>query len=313
MLRLIARRLLLAIPMLLGVSAVTFILVALTPGDPAVSILGSNATQAQDAALDRQLGFDQPVLVQYWHWLAHALHGDLGTSLLSSQSVTSLLNARLPVTLSLVVCATIVSAALGIALGTISAVRGGVTGRLVDVLAMLGFAIPGFWLGLVLVELFAVRVHLLPATGYVPLTASPGGWLQSMILPVVTLAIGGMTAIAKQTRDGMLDALGREYVDALRADGISEARIIIRHALKNAGIPVLTTIGTFFIAMLGGTVLVESVFALPGLGSLAVSSTTEHDLPTIQGVAIYFCLAVVIVNLIVDLLYGWLNPKARTA
>jgi peptide/nickel transport system permease protein len=313
MLRLILRRILLAIQLLFVVSFLSFALVALTPGDPAVSILGTTATKAQDAALDKQLGFNLPVIVQYWHWLYKVLHGNLGVSLSSAQAVTSELNSGLGVTLCLVVGATLLTGVFGVALGTLSAIRGGVTGRFTDAFAMLGFAIPAFWLGLVLRDLFAVRGHLLPATGYVPFTTSPTDWLRSLILPVLTLAAGGMTGIAKQTRDSMRDALGRDYIDALRADGVPEWRIIGRHALRNAAIPIVTMLGTFFVGMLGGTVLIESVFAMPGLGSLAVTSTTEHDLPVIEGVAVYFAVGVVIVNLLVDLAYGWLNPKARVA
>ena len=310
---LIGRRLILAIPLLFIVSFLSFALVALTPGDPAVSILGSYATKAQYSALDRQLGFNQPVLVQYGHWLARVLHGSLGTSLASAQSVSTELNSGLGVTLCLVIGATLVTAAGGVALGTLSAVHGGVVGRATDALAMLGFAIPAFWLGLVLRDLFAVRWHLVPATGYEPFSQSPGGWFRSLLLPVATLAAAGMTGIAKQTRDSMRDTLARDYVDALRADGVPEWRIITRHALRNAAIPVVTMLGTFFVGLLGGTVLVESVFALPGLGSMAVTATTEHDLPVIVGVAVYFAVGVVLVNLLVDVIYGWLDPRARVS
>jgi peptide/nickel transport system permease protein len=308
---LIARRLILAIPLLFIVSFLSFVLVALTPGDPAVSILGSYATKAQYAALDRQLGFNQPVLVQYWHWLVHALHGNLGTSLVSAQSVTAELNSGLGVTLCLVIGATVVTAVGGVALGTLSAIRGGAVGRAADAFAMLGFAIPAFWLGLVLRDLFAVRWHLLPATGYEPFGQSPSGWLRSLILPIATLAAAGMTGVAKQARDSMRDTLARDYIDALRADGVPEWRIVTRHALRNAAIPVVTMLGTFFVGLLGGTILVESVFAMPGLGSLAVNATTEHDLPVIVGVAVYFAVGVVVVNLLIDVIYGWLDPRAR--
>jgi peptide/nickel transport system permease protein len=310
---LIARRLILAIPLLFIVSFLSFVLVALTPGDPAVSILGSYATKAQYAALDRQLGFNQPVLVQYWRWLAHAVHGNLGTSLVSAQSVTSELNSGLGVTLCLVIGATLVTAVGGVALGTLSAIRGGAVGRAADAFAMLGFAVPAFWLGLVLRDLFAVRWHLFPATGYQPFGQSPSGWLRSLILPIATLAAAGMTGVAKQARDSMRDTLARDYIDALRADGVPEWRIITRHALRNAAIPVVTMLGTFFVGLLGGTILVESVFAMPGLGSLAVNATTEHDLPVIVGVAVYFAVGVVAVNLLIDVIYGWLDPRARVA
>lgn len=311
MTRLVARRLLLALPLLFVVSALSFVLTALAPGNPAATILGSSATPEQIDALSRQMGLDNPLWVQYWDWLRDALTGDLGESLLSSQSVASTLSARLPVTLSLVLGGTLVSAVLGVALGAFSAIRGGAMGRATDALATLGFAIPNFWLGWVLVDLFAVRAHLLPATGYTDFAESPSGWLESLILPVATLAAVGVTGIAKQTRDSMQEVMSRDFITALRADGLSERRIIFRHALRNAAIPVVTLIGVYFIGMLSGSVVVESIFAMPGLGSLVVSSAQSGDLTTVQGIVVILCIAVVIANLVVDCAYGWLNPKAR--
>jgi peptide/nickel transport system permease protein len=311
--RLIIRRLLLAIPLLFVVSFLSFALVAVAPGDPAADILGMNATKAQYAALDRQLGFDQPVPVQYWHWLVSALHGNLGTSYAYSEPVVTVVNTALGVTLSLVIGATLLTAVLGVGLGTLSAIRGGAAGRLTDALAMLGFAIPSFWLGLVLQDVFGVHARLVPATGFVPFGQSPSGWIRSLILPVVTLAVAGMTGVAKQTRDSLRDALHRDYIDALRADGVTEWRIVTRHALRNAAIPVVTTLGTIFIGLLSGTVLVESVFSMQGLGYLIVSAAGSHDLPVIEAITVYFTVGVVLVNLLVDLAYGWLNPRARVS
>lgn len=309
--RLILRRLLVAVPLLFVVSALTFVLTSLAPGNAAETILGSSATPAQVAALQRRLGLDQPLWLQYWQWLEHAVRGNLGESLVSSQSVGSALAARLPVTLSLVAVATVASALLGVGLGMVSALRGGVLGRMIDGLAMLGLAIPNFWLGLVLVDLLAVKVHLLPATGYVDFSQSVPGWARSLVLPVATLAAAGLTGIAKQTRDSFREVMGREFIMALRADGITEWRIVFRHGLRNAAIPIVTLVGVFFVGMLGGTVLVESVFVLPGLGSLAVSSAQSGDLTMLQGIVVVFCIIVVIVNLLVDMAYGWLNPRAR--
>jgi peptide/nickel transport system permease protein len=311
--QLIARRLLLAIPLLFIVSFLSFALVAIAPGDPAADILGLDATKAQYAALDKQLGFDQPVPVQYWHWLVNALHGNLGTSYASSEPVISIVNSDLGVTLALVIGATLLTALLGISLGTLSAIRGGAAGRVTDAFAMLGFAIPAFWLGLVLQDVFGVHLRLLPATGFVPFGQSPSGWLRSLILPVITLAVGGMTGVAKQTRDSMRDTLHRDYIDALRADGVSEWRIISRHALRNAAIPVVTVLGTIFVGMLGGTVLVETVFSMQGLGYQVFTSAGAHDLPVLEAITVYFTIGVVGVNLLIDLAYGWLNPRARVA
>ena len=311
MTRLVVRRLALALPLLLAVSALTFVLTALAPGDAAATILGASATPAQIAALRRELGLDDPLWTQYWHWLSSALHGNLGESPITSQSVTSALATRLPVTLSLVVGAVLVASVLGVTLGTFSALRGGILGRAADVLAMLGYAIPNFWLGLVLVDLFAVQHRLLPATGYVSISGSLWGWLRALVLPVVTLAVVGVAGITKATRDAVRDVMNQDFIAALRADGVPESRIIFRHVLRNAAIPIVTLIGVFFIGMLGGTVLVESVFVMPGLGSLAVSSAQTGDLTMLQGIVVVFCVIVIAANLLVDVTYGFLNPKAR--
>ena len=179
----------------------------------------------------------------------------------------------------------------------------------VDVLAWLGFAVPSFWLGYILVSLFAVRWHLLPASSFVPFSQSPVDWLRSLVLPVLTLAASSTTAIAKQTRDSMLDVIDRDFITALRADGIPERSVIFRHALRNAALPVLTTAGLLFVATLSSSVLVEQVFVLPGLGGLAVGSAGSHDLPVIEGAVLYFAVIVVVVNLLIDLAYGWLDPR----
>jgi peptide/nickel transport system permease protein len=312
MVRLIAYRVLISVPLLFGVSILTFVLVSFTPGDAARAILGANGTPQQYAQLRHQLGLDQPLYAQYGHWLQRVVHGDLGSSLFSREPVAQALNERLSVTLSLIIGATILSAVLGIGLGVFSALRAGRAGWAVDVLSLAGLALPTFWLGLVLVTLLAVDIRLFPATGYVPLSQSVGEWVRALVLPVATLAVGGAAVVAKQTRDSMLDVLQRDFIRTLRASGASEWSIVLKHALKNAAIPVVTILGLLFVSLLSGTVLVESVFVLPGLGSLAVQATTQHDIPMIQGVGVYFTLIVIAVNLLVDLTYGWLNPKVRS-
>lgn len=311
MIALVLRRLSTAVLMLVLVSMLTFALTALAPGDPATTILGASATPSQVAALREQLGLDRSLVVQYADWLGDALHGSFGQSLVTSQDVGQSIASALPVTLSLVIGGTLFAGILGVTLGMLSAVRGGWLGRGIDLLATMGLALPNFWLGWILVALFAVKLHLLPATGYVPLSSSPSEWFESLILPVITLGAVGLTGIAKQTRDSISETLSREYVRAWRTDGTSELRIVMRHVLRNSAIPILTIIGLYFIGMLSGTVIVESVFALPGLGSMAVSAARGGDLPMIQSVVVVLCLGVVIANLLLDLLYGWLNPKER--
>lgn len=309
----IVRRLLLAVPLLFLVTAATFIAVALIPGDPAVRILGSGHTLAQYRALDRKLGLQRPIYEQYWHWLVRAFHGSLGTSLFSLQPVTSAIGQRIWVTVWLVTGATVVSVIVGIGLGAASVVLRGPLRAAVDILSWVGFAFPSFWLALILVDLFAVQGHVLPATGYVPFSQSPLHWFESLALPVITLSAVGATGIAKQTRDAMSEVMGSEFVTSLRLSGLSERTIVLRHVLRNAAIPVVTSAGLFAVAMLGGTVLVEQVFVLPGLGSLAVQAAADHDLPVIEGVVVVFTLIVVVVNLLVDFSYAWLNPRVRAA
>jgi peptide/nickel transport system permease protein len=293
------------------VSALTFVLASLVPGDAARSILGLGATDAQYEALRSELGLDQPLWQRYADWLGGALQGDLGRSIQSSGAVSSELGGRLWVTLSLVGGAVLLAGVVGVGLGLASALRGGVLGKVVDVVSLLGLAVPAYWLGLVLVTLLAVTWRLLPATGYVPFTESPALWFQSLILPVITLGFGSAAPIAKQTRDGVLAELEKDYVAVLRARGISERRIVGKHVLRNAGTPVLSVVGLVTIGLFGGAVLAETVFVLPGLGSAVVTATSAHDIPVIAGVAVYFTVAVVVVNLMVELGYAALNPKVR--
>lgn len=307
----VARRIVFAIPLLFFVSAITFVLVAISPGDAAHILAGPNATPAQFAAIRRQLGLDAPITAQYWHWLVHALHGNLGHSITNGLAVTKLIKQRIGVTLSLVLFATVLAAVLGVTLGSISAARGGVLGRLVDFLSVISFALPNYWLGLVLIALASMRLHWFPTVGYVSIASSPLQWLHSIALPVITLALGGVAGIAKQTRDAMLGTLAAPFIAAHRADRVPERTIVFRHALRNSAAPILAMTGLFFIGTLSGAILVEQVFSLPGLGSLAVSSSTEHDVPVIQGVALTFAALVVAVNLLLDLLYRALNPKVE--
>jgi peptide/nickel transport system permease protein len=309
--RLIIGRFLIAVPTLIVSTALTFTLVSLIPGDPAATVLGENATRAQYAAVDRQLGVNKPLIAQYLQWVGRALRGNLGHSLFTNQSVASMLNSRLPVTLSLALGTMVLTAILGVGLGVLSARESRIVARTSDVVSLVGLSLPSFWVGLMLINLVAVGTGILPATGYVNFTTSIGGWARSLLLPVLTLTIAMVAIVAKQTRDALLDALSSDYIRVLRANGVTERSLLYRHALRNAAIPVTTVLGLIVVGLLGGTVVVEQVFALPGLGSLAVLATNEHDLPVIEGVVTYFVLIVVAVTLVLDLAYGWLNPKVR--
>jgi peptide/nickel transport system permease protein len=314
MLRHNARWLVSSLVLLFVTTALTFVLASMAPGDAAKSILSSQSgsyTAQQYQQVRHALGIDKPLPVQYWHWLDGVLHGSLGADLFSGQPVTQELNARLGPSLSIITGTVIVSGLAGVSLGIFSALRGGALGRLVDVVSLAGLAVPNFWLALVLVELLAVRVRAFPATGYAPLSADPGPWLRSIALPVLTLSAGGVAFIAKQTRDSLSEVMSRDFIVMLRARGLSRRSVVLRHGLRNAAIPVVTVLGLLLVSLLGGTVLVESVFSVPGLGQEAVTAAGSHDLPVIEGVAFYFTVVVVIANLLVDLSYRLLNPRVR--
>jgi peptide/nickel transport system permease protein len=313
MIRLIIKRVLISIPLLLVVSLLVFVIQSFIPGDAARQLAGLTASNADVDKVREQLGLNLPLWEQYWHWLMGVFHGTLGTSLLNQQSVTAELNQRLPVTLSLVIGATVVATIVGIVLGVVSSKGKGVAARAIDVLSIGGLAMPSFWLALLLIALFSVTLGLFPSTGYIQFGASPSGWVWSLVLPVVALALTGITAIAKQTREAMLDVLGSDFVRNLRANGIPERSVVYKHALRSSAVRIVTISGLLFIGALGGSVVIEQIFGLPGLGSLAVSATSAKDIPIIQGIAVYFTLLVVAVNLVTDIAYGWINPKVRTS
>jgi peptide/nickel transport system permease protein len=311
----VIRRLLLSIPLLFLVSALVFVLMALMPGDITQAILGpkgvSGASPADYRRLAHQIGIDTPLYEQYWRWLRNALQGNLGNSLFSKESIAQLIGQRFPVTLSLTIGALVVSVILGVGLGIISAVRGRAVGRAVDALAMIGIALPVFWLAAQMVFVFAVDLRWFPAIGYVPFAQSPTAWFRSLVLPVLALALGSIGGFAKLTREGMLDALASEYIRIARANGIRSWSIIFRHALRTASLQVVTLAGLLTVGLLTGTVFVEKVFGLPGLGSVLVSATNSHDVPVVQGITVFFTLIIVVVNLIVDVAYTLLSPRVR--
>ncbi|MFI6475413.1 ABC transporter permease [Streptomyces sp. NPDC050516] len=311
MFRLVVRRLLSSAPLLFLVSALTFVLVSLVPGDPARTIVGQHATVDQYRSVRAQLGLDDPLPVQYWDWLVRVFHGDLGASLFSGEEVTPMLNNRLPVSLSLVVAGTAVSGILGVALGLLSARRGGFLIRAVDLLSLFGLAVPAFWFALVLIAVGAVKLRWFPVTGYVPFADDPAEWGRSLVLPVLSLSLGAVAVIAKQTRDCVLDCFGRDFIRVMQANGFSRRSILYRHVLRNAAVPVVTVLGVVLVSLLAAAVFVETVFALPGLGSLTQQATVQHDIPVIQGAVLYITVLVVLVNLLVDVAYNRLDPRAR--
>jgi peptide/nickel transport system permease protein len=309
--RLVVHRLLIAIPVLFVMTILTFVLVSFVPGDPARTLLGDAASEEQIAQLREQLGLDHSLVSQYTDWISNVARGDLGSSMLNSESVTKILNERVTVTLILITAVTLVSTMIGIATGFLSALRGGRLGRAIDVVNFAGVAVPNFWVALGLIALFAVAWPILPPNGYVAFSDSPGDWAQSLILPVAALSIGTIAAVATQTRDSTLDALARDFVRVQFANGFSPRSIAWKHVLRNASPAICTVVGLIFVGLIGGAVLIETVFTLPGLGQGIVSATLAHDLPVIQGAVLYLTVIVLLANLAVDLVLGWADPRTR--
>jgi len=307
----IVRRLLSGAVLLFVITTVAYTLLYLGGGDIARRILGQNATQEQVAAKAVELGLDKPLLEQYGGWLSQAVTGDLGRSWFSGQLVTVGVSSRLSVTLSIVIGAVLIAAVVAVTLGVLAAVRGGVIDRIVQFISVLGFAIPGFLIALGLVLLFAINLKLFKATGYVPITESFAGWLASVTLPVAALAIGAIASVTQQVRGSVTDALNRDYVRTLRSRGLGSNRVVYKHVLRNAGGPALAVLAVQFVGLVGGAVIVEQVFALPGLGQLAVQSTTNGDIPNVMGLVLATAVIVVVVNLLIDLAQAALNPKVR--
>ena len=297
--------------LLLVVPTITYFIQGVSPSNVAKGVLGLDATDAMIADFNHRLGLDQPLIIRYLQWLAHALTGNFGISYINGQSVQQILAPRLSVSLSLIIGALIVFTLVGIIIGVLSATQGRVVGRVLDVVSTVGIAVPNFWLAVILVAFFAVELPIFPATGYVFFSDSPYFYFLSLVLPVVALAFAGITAVAKQTRDQMLLAIQSPWARTLRANGASEFSIIYKHALRNAAAPVITVIGTIFVGSLSGSVVVENIFVLPGLGSQSLASALQADLPVVQGIAVYFTIIVVVVNVLIDIATTILNPKVR--
>jgi peptide/nickel transport system permease protein len=303
------------VPVLLIVSFAIFLLLALVPGDPAVTLAGGlSATPAEIARVRAQLHLNDPLMVQYWHWLTAAIHGNLGMSLTTGQSVSHQIAARFPVTFGLVVASAIIALIVGIPLGIVSGVRpGGSIDSGARSFSTLGLAVPSFWMAIILVSVFAVHWRIFPSTGYTAVTASFTGWLKDVTLPAITLGVGVGATLARQLRASLIDALDTPYVRTAWAKGGTRRSVLLRHALKNASMPVVTIFGVQIGYLLGGAVIVEEIFSFPGLGLYMLSGITEHDLPVVQGVAIIFVLFQMAMSLLVDMSYGYLNPKVRVA
>jgi peptide/nickel transport system permease protein len=307
------RRILGGLVQVFVVTVLTFLLLNMTGTNAARNIVGQNATQAQVEIKTKELGLDQPLPARYVSWLGKAVTLDLGASWTNAQPVTRILGAKLPVTLSIIFAGLFLSAIISILIGILAAVRGGWLDRAVQVTAIVGFAIPSFLIGLVLAATLAVKLGWFPAVGFVSPGESVGGWLRSITLPAVALAIGAIAATAQQLRGSVVDVLSTDYVRTLRSRGLPERSILFRHALRNAAPPALTVLALQFIGLVGGAVIVEKVFGLAGIGSEALSSSSRGDQPVVLGIVTVMVVLIVIVNLVLDVVYGWLNPKVRVA
>ncbi|MCL4188014.1 MAG: ABC transporter permease [Rhodobacteraceae bacterium] len=312
MTRFLITRILSAVPVLLVVSLVTFLLIWLVPGDISAELGGTDATPEELEAIRRRLGLDRPLWERALAWYGDLFRGDLGYSYLLQRPVLDAVLERLPVTLSLAGLALVLATVMGLMLGILAAVR---HNTLADqgamVTALIGLSIPDFWFGIVLIILFGVWLGWLPTGGFVALTDDPLGWARSMTLPAMTLALTQMGVIARMTRSSMLDVLGQDYVRTARAKGMPRGTVVFRHALRNAMVPIVTVVGVLTGILLSGAVVIETVFSLPGVGRLIVGAIQRRDFPIIQGGLLVTACVFVFVNIIVDMLYGWFDPRVR--
>lgn len=312
MLAFLVRRVALMIPILLLVSLLAFSLVHLVPGDPATVILGPEAPRETVEALRRQLGLDRPLHVQYGTWLASVIQGDLGRSLVDRQPVARLIGQRLPATLELAVLTFLVSVTIAVPIGVYTAVkRGSGADYVASVGALAGQSIPNFWLGIMLLMLFALKLKWLPASGYVPFWQDPQGNLLALILPALATGAREAAVITRYMRASLLEVLKADYVRTAKAKGLTERVVIMRHAVRNALIPVITASGLQIAGLLGGLVITETIFTIPGFGRLIVDAMFQRDIPVIQAAVLVAALIVMTINLCVDVIYTWVDPRIK--
>ncbi|MGH2508931.1 MAG: ABC transporter permease [Ktedonobacteraceae bacterium] len=308
----ILRRLLFMVPVALIVSFLTFMLIHLIPGDPARVLLGEEATPATVLALQHQLGLDKPLLVQFGIWFVQLLHGNLGQSIQLQQPVTQALLQRLPVTAEIGFVSLIFSLMLAFPLGVLTATRrNSWVDWVVNVTSLFGTAIPGFVLALILIFLFAVALRVFPPGGYVPFSDDPFGNIRDLVLPVLTISTAAVTVNLRQIRASMIEVMAQDYVRTARAKGLSEFRVKYVHALRNSLIPVLTIVGFQVGSILGGAVIIETIFLWPGIGKLAVDSIFAKDYPVVQGVVLLVAFSYMLSNLLVDISYVIFDPRIR--
>lgn len=316
MLSYVLRQVLFAVPALFGVTVVVFGLMKAVPGDVVTNLVGlqGNVSAERLVELRRMFGLDLPVHVQFGQWLSAAVQGDLGSSLRTGRPIVGDLALRFPVTLELTLLGLLIALVLAVPLGIMAALwRGKVVDYAVSLFALLGLSIPGFFLGILLILLFSLRLEWLPPAGYVPFTESPVENLRHMLLPSVSLGLILAAAATRIMRSSMLEVLGRDYVRTARAKGLAKSTVILRHALRNALNPVITVVGLQFGALLGGAVIIEQVFALPGVGRFALEGINLRDYPVVQGSVLLISVAFIAVNVLVDTVYSLVDPRIRYA
>jgi peptide/nickel transport system permease protein len=316
MLQFLLRRILAVLPVLFVVSLVVFLILRLAPGDPAAVIAGNSATNEDIAKIQVQLGLDRSIPVQYGIWMGNVFQGDLGFSYYLNKPVTELIAQRVEPTLSLAFGTVILAILIAVPLGTLAAWRmGGWLDRLLSGFSVAGFSVPVFVIGYLLIYFFAIRLEWLPVQGYKslsgPSAAGPWAWMRQLILPWMTLAMIYVALIARVTRASVSEALTEDYIRTARAKGIAESAVLLRHALANAAVPIVTVVGIGIALLIGGVVVTETVYAIPGLGSLTVDAVLNRDFPVIQGLVLLFSVSYVLINLLVDLSYLVLDPRIR--
>ena len=316
MLQFLLRRIVAVLPVLFVVSLVVFLILRLAPGDPAAVIAGNSATNEDIAKIQVQLGLDRPIPVQYGIWMGNVFQGDLGFSYYLNKPVTELIAQRVEPTLSLAFGTVILAILIAVPLGTLAAWRmGGWLDRLLSGFSVAGFSVPVFVIGYLLIYLFAIRLEWLPVQGYKslsgPSAAGPWAWMRQLILPWMTLAMIYVALIARVTRASVSEALTEDYIRTARAKGITESAVLLRHALANAAVSIVTVVGIGIALLIGGVVVTETVYAIPGLGSLTVDAVLNRDFPVIQGLVLLFSVSYVLINLLVDLSYLVLDPRIR--
>lgn len=310
----IAGRLIALLPVAFLVSCIAFGLTYMMPGDAAEVIAGEQATTEQIESVRERLGLNRPVVEQYFTWIGQVARGDLGRSLMSSQPVAEAVLERLPVTVALTLLSVLIAIIIGGPAGLLAGLYpNGLLDRIVTVIATIGVAIPSFWMGAILISWLAIQHRLFPALGYVPFTTSPTDWLWHLFLPAFTLSSSTAAELARHLRASVRDVARRDFIVVARAKGLRFRAVVLKHVLRNAALPVLTVLGLQISMLLGGTVVIETVFNIPGIGQLGVHAVSQRDIPIIQGIVLLSTAVVIVVNLLVDLSYGLLNPKVRSA